>query len=117
LFKWAQPEIDAYLEWVVRAADHSGGGILNEVPRTVRDCPDHEDNLILDLAAEVGALIMVSNDTDFLPMSPWREDRSSSRPHSRPRYTPCVGTPGDDGISGDAEVTRDRQPLPGRRPG
>jgi predicted nucleic acid-binding protein len=26
---------------------------------------DHEDNLILDLATEVGALIMVSNDTDF----------------------------------------------------
>ncbi len=37
------------------------------------DCPDHEDNLILDLAAEVGALIVVSADTDLLPMSPWRE--------------------------------------------
>ena len=72
LFKWAQPEIDAYLERVVRAAEHSGGGVLDEVPRTVHDCPDHEDNPILDLAAEVGALIMVSNDTDLLSMSPWR---------------------------------------------
>jgi predicted nucleic acid-binding protein len=36
------------------------------------DCPDHEDNLILDLAAEVGALLIVSNDTDLLSMSPWR---------------------------------------------
>jgi len=36
------------------------------------DCPDHEDNLILDLAAEVGALLVVSNDTDLLSMSPWR---------------------------------------------
>jgi predicted nucleic acid-binding protein len=72
LFKWAQPEIDAYLETVVRASEHSGGGVLDEVPRTVHDCPDHEDNLILDLAAEVGALIMVSNDTDLLSMSPWR---------------------------------------------
>lgn len=72
LFKWAQPEIDAYLETVVRAAEHSGGGVLDEVPRTVHDCPDHEDNLILDLAADVGALIMVSNDTDLLSMSPWR---------------------------------------------
>lgn len=29
------------------------------------DCPGHEDNLILDLAAEVGALLIVSNDTDL----------------------------------------------------
>ena len=72
LFKWAQPEIDAYLETVVRASEHSGGGVLDEVPRTVHDCPDHEDNLILDLTAEVGALILVSNDTDLLSMSPWR---------------------------------------------
>lgn len=48
------------------------GGVLAEVPRTVHDCPDHEDNLTLDLAAEVGALILVSNDSDLLSMSPWR---------------------------------------------
>ena len=28
--------------------------------------------LILDLAVEVGALLVVSNDTDLLSMSPWR---------------------------------------------
>ena len=39
---------------------------------TVRECPDHEDNLILDLAAEVGAMLIVSNDSDLLSMSPWR---------------------------------------------
>jgi predicted nucleic acid-binding protein len=72
LFKWAQPEIDANLTTVTAAAEFSGGGIVAEVPRTVHDCPDHEDNLILDLAAEVGALIVVSNDTDLLSMSPWR---------------------------------------------
>jgi predicted nucleic acid-binding protein len=72
LFKWAQPETDSYLEAVVSAAEHSGGGVLAEVPRTVHDCPDHEDNMILDLAADVGALIMVSNDSDLLSMSPWR---------------------------------------------
>jgi hypothetical protein len=38
------------------AAERSGGGIVADVPRTVHDCPDHEDNPILDLAAEVGAL-------------------------------------------------------------
>ena len=72
LFKWEQPEVSAYLEAVVAAAEHSGGGVLAEVPRTVHDCSDHEDNLILDLTVEVGALILVSNDTDLLSMSPWR---------------------------------------------
>jgi predicted nucleic acid-binding protein len=70
LFKWAQPQVDAYLCAVGMAAEHSGGGIVADVPRTVHDCPDHEDNLILDLAAEVGALLIVSNDTDLLSMSP-----------------------------------------------
>jgi predicted nucleic acid-binding protein len=36
------------------------------------ECPDHEDNLILDLAAEVGAMLIVSNDSGLLSMSPWR---------------------------------------------
>jgi predicted nucleic acid-binding protein len=72
LFKWAQVDIYAYLSVLVAAANHSGGGVVADVPRTVHDCPDHEDNLILDLAAEVGALIIVSNDTDLLSMSPWR---------------------------------------------
>ncbi len=67
-----QPQIDAYLRAAGMAAEHSGGGIVADVPRTVHDCPNHEDNLILDLAAEVGALLIVSNDTDLLSMSPWR---------------------------------------------
>jgi predicted nucleic acid-binding protein len=72
LFKWDRSQVDVFLATVVAAAEHSGGGVLAEVPRTVHDCPDHEDNLVLDLAAEVGALIMVSNDSDLLSMSPWR---------------------------------------------
>jgi predicted nucleic acid-binding protein len=70
--KWEQPEADAYIMALLAAAEHSGGDIVNDVPRTVHDCPDHEDNLILDLAVRVGALIVVSNDTDLLSMSPWR---------------------------------------------
>jgi predicted nucleic acid-binding protein len=72
LFKWERPATEAYLEVLVRVADHSGGGVLDEVPRTVHDCRDHEGNLVLDLAAEVGAMLVVSNDTDLLAMSPWR---------------------------------------------
>ena len=32
----------------------------------------HEGNQVLDLAAEVGALLLVSEDADLTSMSPWR---------------------------------------------
>jgi predicted nucleic acid-binding protein len=72
LLKWEKAHVEDYLSTLLSAAEHSGGGLVADVPRSVHDCPDHEDNLILDLAAEVGALIVVSNDTDLLAMSPWR---------------------------------------------
>lgn len=72
LFKWEQAQADAYLNIITAAAEHSRGGLLEDVPRIVHDCPDYEDNLILDLAAEVGAMLIVSNDSDLLTMSPWR---------------------------------------------
>ncbi|HEY6313562.1 MAG TPA: PIN domain-containing protein [Streptosporangiaceae bacterium] len=72
LFKWEQAQANAYVAVISGAAEHSGGGLVADVPRTVHDCPDHEDNLVLDLAAEVGAMLIVSNDTDLLSMSPWR---------------------------------------------
>ena len=64
-------EADDYREILVEMAEASGGGVLAP-PRTVHDCPDHEDNLVLDLAAEVGALLIVSEDADLTSMSPWR---------------------------------------------
>jgi hypothetical protein len=54
------------------AAEHSGGDIVADVSRTAHDCPGHGDNLIFDLAAEVGALLIVSNDANQLSMPPWR---------------------------------------------
>jgi putative PIN family toxin of toxin-antitoxin system len=71
LFKWELAQIDAYLTALVAIAQHSEGEVIDP-PRTVHDCPDHEDNLILDLAADVGALLIVSNDVDLISMSPWR---------------------------------------------
>jgi predicted nucleic acid-binding protein len=68
LFKWEPQQADAYVAILSEAAEHSGGGLLTDVPRTVHDCPDHEDNPVLDLAAEVGAMLIVSNDTDLLSM-------------------------------------------------
>lgn len=64
-------EADDYREILIEMADASGGGVLAP-GRTVHDCPDHEDNLVLDLAAEVGALFVVSGDADLTSMSPWR---------------------------------------------
>ncbi len=64
-------ESDDYREILVEMAEASGGGLLVP-PRTVHDCHDHEDNLVLDLAAEVGVLLIVSEDTDLTSMSPWR---------------------------------------------
>jgi predicted nucleic acid-binding protein len=46
----------------------------------VTDCRDWEDNRILDRAAEVGSLLIVSDDVDLTSMSPWR-----STPILRPR--------------------------------
>jgi len=71
LLKWESSQADAYAVVLSQAAEHSVRG-LADAPRTVHDCPDHEDNLVLDLAAEVGAMLVVSNDTDLLSMSPWR---------------------------------------------
>ena len=95
LFKWAQPQIDAYLRAIVMAAEHSGGASWLTYPGQ-SDSPDHEDNLILDLAAEVGALLIVSNDTDLLSMSPWRGTRSLNRPRLPRRWMLCAGTHAND---------------------
>ena len=49
-------------------AEASGGGITGP-PQTVGDCPDWEDNRVLDLASAVGAFIIVSADADLTSMS------------------------------------------------
>jgi predicted nucleic acid-binding protein len=64
-------EAEDYRDILVEMADASGGGVLTP-PRRVHDCHDHEDNLVLDLAMEVGALLIVSEDADLTGMSPWR---------------------------------------------
>lgn len=63
-------EVDRYLEVVTEIAHASGGGVVDP-PRTVHVNRDHEDNLILDLAAHVDALLIVSADKDLLDMPLW----------------------------------------------
>jgi predicted nucleic acid-binding protein len=81
--KWELAPIERFVSLLVEVADHSGGGVVDP-PATVTDCPDWEDNRILDLAAEVGALLVVSDDADLTSMSPWR-----GTPILRPREFPA----------------------------
>jgi hypothetical protein len=71
VLKTPDDEVDDYLRAAAEMADASGGGITDP-PQTVGDCPDWEDNRILDLAAAVGAFLIVSADADLTSMSPWR---------------------------------------------
>lgn len=64
-------EIDEYIAILAEIAHASGGG-LTDPPQAVADCPDWEDNRILDLALTVDAFMIVSGDTDLTAMSPWR---------------------------------------------
>jgi len=64
-------EIDEYVTILGEMADASGGG-LTDPPQAVADCPDWEDNRVLDLALAVGAFMIVSGDADLTAMSPWR---------------------------------------------
>jgi predicted nucleic acid-binding protein len=71
VLKTPDEEVDDYLRVLAEMAEASGGGITDP-PQTVGDCPDWADNRILDLAAAVGAFLIVSADADLTSMSPWR---------------------------------------------
>lgn len=71
VFKWEEVSIDQFVGVLARTVIGSGGDVVDP-PRQVHDCADFEDNHILDLAAEVGALLVVSDDVDLTSMSPWR---------------------------------------------
>lgn len=70
-FSWDTAKIRTYLTALEDIAALSEGDVVDP-PRTVSDCPDFEDNHILDLAAEVGAMLIISDDADLTGMSPWR---------------------------------------------
>ena len=68
---WSPDQALEYIQVLKEIAESSAGGIIN--PRvSVDDCPDYEDNRILELALASGAILIVSNDGDLLTMSPWR---------------------------------------------
>lgn len=71
VFGWEPQQVIRFGRAIALAAERSGGGVI-EPPRTVHDCKDHEDNLVLDLAADTAAMLVVSEDADLTSMSPWR---------------------------------------------
>ena len=70
-FGWARDDIADYVEALVKITTKAGGQVV-EPGVTVGDCPDHEDNRILELSLAANAALVVSDDTDLLAMSPWR---------------------------------------------
>jgi predicted nucleic acid-binding protein len=70
-YGWEEKRAEQYVQVIVEIAEASGGAIV-EPAETVLDCPDYEDNCILECAAASGSVLIVSDDTDLLSMSPWR---------------------------------------------
>jgi predicted nucleic acid-binding protein len=70
-YGWELEVAEEYLAVLVDIASASGGAVV-EPTVTVTDCHDFEDNRILECAAASNSLLIVSDDTDLLEMSPWR---------------------------------------------
>ncbi len=70
-FEWESQRVEDYLEVLVEISSASGGAVIAPA-QAVMDCADYEDNRILELALACQAVLIVSNDSDLLHMSPWR---------------------------------------------
>jgi len=70
-YGWQVRRAEDYVAVLVEITEASGGGVI--VPAViVSDCPDYEDNRILECAYASGSVLIVSDDHDLLSMSPWR---------------------------------------------
>lgn len=70
-FGWDLEVTEEYAGVLVEMAEASGGEIL-EPAVSVSDCPDYEDNRVLELALACSADLIVSDDEHLTSMSPWR---------------------------------------------
>jgi hypothetical protein len=108
---WPTDALRDFAHAIRALAERSPGGYYRDVPRTQHDCPDPEDNLILDLAVHADADLIVTNDSDLLQLGrvrAGRGDPSSTRtasPHS-PTAQPDTprerGTPVKPGVTASA---------------
>lgn len=70
-FGWPADRAEEYATILIEIARASGGQVV-EPETVVSDCPDFEDNRILELALASGSALIVSADAHLLDMSPWR---------------------------------------------
>jgi len=82
----SDPTVLAACDAVLDLIEVTGGAVIDP-PRTVFDIADYEDNLIMDLAVAVDAILVVSDDTDLTALSPWHDRIPILRPHEFVRRT------------------------------
>ena len=72
-YEWEPARAEDYLEVLMEMCEVSGGGIV-EPDFVITDCPDYEDNRILEAAWASQAVLIVANDRDLVEMepNPWR---------------------------------------------
>ena len=70
-YAWSAERVEEYATVLLQIVEASGGEIIEPDTR-VSDCPDHEDNRILELALASSSVLVVSSDAHLLEMSPWR---------------------------------------------
>lgn len=70
-YGWSADRAQRYIAILVAITETAGGEVL-EPATVVSDCPDHEDNRVLECALAAGAVLVVTDDSDLLDLSPWR---------------------------------------------
>jgi predicted nucleic acid-binding protein len=70
-YRWDEQRVRLYVRRLVEIARKSGGAVL-EPACVVADCVDWEDNRVLELADDSGAIPIVSEDHHLTELSPWR---------------------------------------------
>jgi hypothetical protein len=97
LFKWEMTQADAYAAVISEAAEHSGGGLLAEVPRTVHDCPDLKTTWSWTLPPKSEPCSSCPTRRTCCRCLPGAAHRSSPPLRSLPRSMPCDATRGEGG--------------------
>ena len=72
-YEWDPGRIEEHLGALEEISEESGGGIV-EPDFVITDCPDYEDNRILEAAWASQAVLIVANDKDLVEdtPNPWR---------------------------------------------
>jgi predicted nucleic acid-binding protein len=70
-YGWELEPAEEYAALLVEIAEASNGDVVHPAV-AVSDCPDYEDNRILECALAANADLIVADDEHLTSMSPWR---------------------------------------------